>query len=219
MSGNWMSDRLMKKKPSRAAIHSYQKRRIRWPIEVYKLWYEYCVLAGETKSFKEWFDLDLFTEPMPMDEIKVVKRKDAILTLEVDIRNDAKTNLRSLLKVLLAHGGYWKELDPQAKLQPTQSKKDMKFVTLQQARKVYLLKQKGLKNWEIAWKAGIIKKDNKAMYDYKVAIMDKTRRRTYYKSTQTDEWDRQYRNAERTVQRNLKLAEQIVKNVKKGAFP
>lgn len=209
----------MKKKPSRAAIYTYQRRRLKWPVSVYKLWYQYCVLAGDTREFKEWFDLDLFAEPSSMDEIKVVKRKDTVLTLELDLRTNTRELGLSFLKILHDYDVYKNDGKPQAKMQPTQSKKDMKFVTLQQARKVYLLKQKGLKNWEIAWKAGIIKKENKAMYDYKIAIMDKTRRRTYYKSTQTDEWDRQYRNAERTVQRNLKLVEQIIKNVKKGAFP
>lgn len=208
----------MKIKKRKSGTYKYivkrRKRLFKWPLDVYKEWYRYCVLAGENKEFSEWFDPALYAEPLGMDKINVVKRKDSILTLEVDIRNDAKTNLRSLLKVLLKYGGYWKETKPQAEMQPTQSKKDMKFVTLQQARKVYLLKQKGLKNLDIAIKVGLIKQ---RVYDYKVA----RKKRSFRTKDWPDnfELDKTYLNAERSIQRNYKLAKQIIQNVKSGTFP
>lgn len=72
-------------------------------------------------------------------------------------------------------------------------------------RKVYWLKEKGMKNLEIAKKLELISKE---VYQYKL------------KKGQNDDFlETQYLKAERTIQRHNAACRNILKNVQKGVFP
>ena len=103
-----------------------------------------------------------------------------------------------------------------AQYYPSQSKKDMKLEAIKQARQIYALKQQGLKNLDVAKQAGLITTE---IYNYKTAIKNKTKKVTDFDSRKADTWETTYKNAERTIQRNVRLAKNILANVAKGTFP
>lgn len=205
-----------RRKSKLPTMYIVKGNRYRWPLDVYKLWYMYSKLAGETKAFKEWFDPALFSEVWPKEDIKIIKRKGSKLTIEIDLLAGAHRLGLSFLRILHKYNANTVPKEPTAKIHPTQSKKDMKFEALKRARKIYILKQKGIKNLEIAYEVGLIEKE---LYDYKLAIKNKTFKVRDFDYTKINDWDKGYLNAERTIQRNYRLAKIIISNVKKDIFP
>lgn len=205
-----------RRKSKLPSMYVVNGNRYRWPLDVYKLWYLYSKVNGETKEFKEWFDPDLFSEAWPKEDIKVIKHKGSKLTIEIDLLAGAHRLGLSFLRILHKYNAYTISNKPTAKKQPTQPKKDMKFKTLIRARNIYIYKERGIKNLPIAYKVGLISKE---VYNYKVELKKRTRRRQTYTIEDKIKWDKEYLNAERTIQRNVRLAKETLSNVKKGKFP
>jgi len=203
------------------AIYVHKGNRYKWPVDVYKEWYKYCLLATQTPkdlqadSFAKWFKPALFEEPWHDTDIKVVSQHQNKLTVEIDLTFDLHRLGMSFLKLMHK---YEKTVNKESSAQyyPSQSKKDMKLEAIKQARQIYALKQQGLKNLDVAKQAGLITTE---IYNYKTAIKNKTKKVTDFDSRKADTWETTYKNAERTIQRNVRLAKNILANVAKGTFP
>jgi len=203
------------------AIYVHKGHRYRWSMDVYEEWYEYCCLANklpedlQADSFAEWFKPELFEEPFHHTDIRVIKYQQNKLTVEIDMTFSLNRIGASFLKLMYKYKkSFNKEIT--AQYHPSQSKKDMKLNAIAQARQIYMLKQQGLKNLEVAKQAGLITAE---IYDYKTAITDKTKKETDFDPRNVDFWETTYKNAVRTIQRNVQLANSILANVEKGTFP
>lgn len=203
------------------AIYVHKGNRYKWPVDVYKEWYEYCQLAVklpndlQADSFAQWFKPSLFEEPLHDTDIKVVSQQQNKLTVEIDLTYDLHRLGMSFLKLM---NKYEKSVNKESSAQyhPSQSKKDMKFEAIKQARQIYALKQQGLKNLDVAKQAELITAE---IYNYRTAIKNKTKKETDFDSRKVDIWETTYKNAERTIQRNVRLAKNILANIEKGTFP
>lgn len=203
------------------AIYVHKGHRYKWPVDVYKEWYEYCRLAKkqpvdlQAESFTQWFKPVLFEEPWHDTDIKVVSHQQNKLTVEIDMTFDLHRLGMSFLKLMHK---YEKKVNKEssALYYPSQTKKDMKLEAIKQSRHIYTLKQQGLKNLDVAKQAGLITTE---IYNYKTAIKNKTKKETDFDSRKVDTWETTYNNAERTIQRNVKLAKSILASIEKGTFP
>jgi hypothetical protein len=203
------------------AIYVHKGHRYRWPVDVYEEWYEYCRLANKlpedlkADSFTQWFKPELFEEPLHDNDVKVIKQQQNKLTVEIDMTFNMHRIGMSFLTLMYKYKKRFnKEIT--AQYSPSQSKKDMKFNAIVQARQIYMLKQQGLKNLEVAKQAELISAE---IYDYKTAIKNKTKKITDFDPRKADVWETTYKNAVRTIQRNVQLATSILANVEKGSFP
>lgn len=202
-------------------IYAQSRHRYRWPVEVYEEWYEYCRLAKnvpadfQADSFTIWFKPELFEEPVSETDIKVVNQQQNKLTVEIDMTYDLHRICMSFLMLMYKCRKRFKK-EPTAQYYPSQSKKDMKFEAIIQARQIYVLKQQGLKNLEVAKQAELITTE---IYNYKTAVVNKTKKETDYDPRKVDEWETTYKNAVRTIQRSVQTAKNILANVEKGTFP
>ncbi len=202
-------------------IYVHKGHRYRWSVDVYEEWYEYCRLANklpadlQADSFTQWFKPELFEEPFHDTDIKVIKQQQNKLTVEIDMSfNMHRIGMSFFMLMHKYKKSFNKEIT--AQYCPSQSKKDMKFSAIKQARQIYMLKQQGLKNLDVAKEAELITTE---IYDYKTAITNKTKKETDFDPRNVDFWETTYKNAVRTIQRNVQLAKSILENVEKGTFP
>lgn len=203
------------------AIYVHKGNRYKWPVDVYKEWYEYCQLAVkppkdlQADSFAKWFKPALFEEPLHDTDIKVVSQQQNKLTVEIDLTYDLHRLGMSFLKLM---NKYEKAVNKEssARYYPSQSKKDMKFEAIKQARQIYALKKQGLKNLDVAKQVGLITTE---IFNYKTSIKNRTKKITDFDPRKVDTWETAYNNAERTIQRNARLAKNILTNISKGTFP
>ncbi len=176
-----------------------------WPKALYIEWWRYSKLADpKIGSFEEWFDAEKYAEPMQDDDVKVVSKKNDKLVLEFDLTHDLRRLGLSFLKVITEYKQEY-TYHSLAKVQPTVDAKDFTLQTSKERRWVYMLKQQGMKNLEIAKKLNLI---NDKVYQYKIN-----------KKKDNDFLETQYLKAERTIQRHNKEAKKILANVGKGVFP
>lgn len=205
--------------------------RLMWPLSIYKEWHIYEKLACKTKceTFEDWFDIRKYAEPLQDDDVKVIKQKDNKLVIEFDLAHDLQRLGLNFLKVASKYKAEYtyKSL---AKVQPSKNIKNFTLKTSRQRRQVYYLKQKGIKNLEIAKKLKLITDD---VYNWKILMQGVNRHKPdknlveklvkletrIVKSNKGKSPDTIYNNAERTILRNKNECKETLKNVKKGVFP
>ena len=176
-----------------------------WPPSLYKEWYIHAKLAGmKVGTFDEWFDVEKYAEPMQDDDVKIIKKKGNKLTLEFDVSHDLRRLGINFLKVITKYKEEY-TYHSLAKIQPSKNAQNFTLSTSLERRKVYWLKQKGMKNLEIAKKLELI---TDKVYQYKLNKMKND-----------DFLETQYLKAERTIQRHNAACKKILANVKKGIFP
>ena len=225
---------MAKKRKKRPKIYAYKSNRLMWPPKLYEEWYYHAKLADNTiGTFKEWFDVEQYAEPMQDDDVKVLEQMNNKLVLEFDLTHDLARTGINFLKVLTKYQSEY-TYHSLANKQPSKSAKNITLKTLKQRRHVYMLKQQGMKNPEIARKLKLITKE---VYDWKklstggnkhnpdpdtIKKLEKLEAIIAKQSKNKDKEDLSaslYSKAERTIQRHVDECEKTLKNVSNGSFP
>ena len=198
-------------------IYKYNNRKYMWKEDIYFEWYEYAKLNDNSiNSFRNWFDAELFAEPLKTDAIKVLSHKGNKLVLEINLTYDLHRLAEKLKNLVIRYSKKNKHTFSRATYQPSKSEKDISVSKLKERRMVYLLREEGKSNLEMSIMMGFITSD---VYDYKLATKGMKNNEKQSIADESDFLESQYLKAERRIQRNIKQCKETLKQIEKGTFP
>ena len=211
----------------------YKQHSLKWPKSLYVEWWRYEKLVDSNiGTFEEWFDPEKYAEPRQEDDVKILSNKNNKLVLEVDLTHNFRRVMFGLISVM---ANYMDRTEKRsyAKVQPSKSEKNFTLQTSKERRWVYVLKQQGVKNLEIAKRLGFITKE---VYDWKILSKGTNKHTTdrdiknelskleaiiakQSKDKEEETPAELYLNAERTIQRHNAACKKTLEQIEKGTFP
>lgn len=192
------------------------ERKIMWKEEIYREWYEYAKLQGVIDTFDDWFDPNLFAEPLKENAVSILSRKGNKLVIEINLTYDLHRLITKLTNIVTRYSKKNIHTCSRAQYQPSKAEKDISVTKLSERRKTYGYKQRGKSNLMIAMEMGYI---TEQVYEYKIATKGMSNKEKASVADEADFLESQYLKAERKVQRDIKQCEDILKQVAKGTFP